>query len=64
MSQWIKCSDRMPDRFTDSLVTDGKRVGVKWWGGDKWDCWAENDFVIYSGNITHWMPLPEPPEGA
>ena len=64
MSQWIKCSDRMPERFTDSLVTDGERVGVKWWDGDKWDCWAENDFVIYSGDITNWMPLPEPPEGA
>lgn len=52
----------MPECFTDSLVTDGKRVGVKWLDGDKCDCWAENDFAIYSGDITHWMPLPEPPE--
>lgn len=62
MSKWIECSERMPEYFCDVLITDGEHVEVKWWDGDEWDCWAERNSDICSDDVTHWMPLPEPPE--
>lgn len=63
MSEWIKCSERMPDYFVDVLITDGEHVELNWWDGVEWDCWAErnSDMRTYD-DVTHWMPLPEPPE--
>lgn len=30
MTEWIKCSERMPGDFEDVLVTDGVNVEVMW----------------------------------
>lgn len=62
MTEWIKCSDRMPEYFRDVLVTDGKGVEVKWLDeADCWDSFMENNSDIHSGNVAYWMPLPPPP---
>ena len=62
MGKWIKCSERMPEKLDDVLVTDGVYVEVKWWNGYIWDCWAPRNSDISYKDVTHWMPLPEPPE--
>lgn len=28
----------------------------------KWGQWLEGNFVLVPGEVTHWMPLPEPPK--
>lgn len=62
MSEWIKCSERMPDDFEDVLVTDGDNVEVMWrHRSGLWDYWAPRNPNISSNDVTHWMPLPEPP---
>ncbi len=68
MSEWIKCSDRLPDDDTEVLVcywfhmefpsacydlctfveTDNKFISFR--QGEHIEC------------VTHWMPLPKPPE--
>ncbi|MHD0616755.1 DUF551 domain-containing protein [Morganella morganii] len=58
--EWIKCSERMPGRYTNVMVRDK----------DGWviDCFfTESEFIHRSGffnhiigNVTHWMP--QPPE--
>ena len=59
---WISCSERMPRGYADVLVTDGEHVEVKWWDeSGYWNSWTELNSDIFADEITHWMPLPEPP---
>ena len=66
-SDWIKCSDRLPEEHEDVLVAmnDGKyksiHVGYAYNGGD----WMiDGKFWHEEGDpsITHWMPLPDMPK--
>lgn len=62
---WISCSERMPKGYADVLVTDGEHVEVKWWDeSGYWNSWTELNSDILAHEITHWMPLPEPPQEA
>ena len=61
-SNWIKCTDRMPEQRQDFLVSDGAYVGVGRWYESHDEC----GFIFNMGDsyieITHWMPLPELPK--
>ncbi|HAN8601128.1 TPA: DUF551 domain-containing protein [Escherichia coli] len=60
---WISFSERMPKGYADVLVTDGEHVEVKWWDeSGYWNSWTELNSDIFADEITHWMPLPEPPQ--
>lgn len=58
--RWIPCSERMPERPGDYQVCTKneyygtKNVAKRYFNGD---CWSGR-----WTNITHWMPLPEPPK--
>lgn len=63
-SRWIPCSESLPEdagkylvcvaseAFPGSMYIDILRYDKKGW---KRDC-------VYAANVTHWQPLPEPPE--
>lgn len=76
MTEWIKCSDQMPEPYHFVLVyADQNAVnGEGSWSIARYerDCWnvigkgesvAHSDLFwgIDEGEITHWMPLPLPP---
>ena len=62
--QWIPCSERLPEKFGDYLVSV-KRHG--------WNCeeYIENDIAYWDDlegfhkaeEVLAWMPLPEPYKG-
>ena len=69
--RWIPVTERLPElipcnagtAYSEAVIvwTDGKKAMIAVWDGidflcaaDYWEAWGEN--------ITHWMPLPEPPE--
>lgn len=77
MSDWIKCSERLPDE--DSYVVAAKHYGSGM-PPDAAVCWfIHGRFCLhddglsasnYDGGacismdfqVTHWMPLPDPPK--
>ncbi|MCI3623719.1 DUF551 domain-containing protein, partial [Escherichia coli] len=67
---WISCSDRMPEDTKMLLAfSQGQIVAAYWnWVVSPIDYKKYRAFTYLSGNIlddvTHWMPLPEPPQEA
>lgn len=67
-SEWVSVKDRLPEDITDVLVTGWQGLFIAqldFFGGDG-KAWykKEGGFIghVNSNNITHWMPLPSPPE--
>ena len=63
---WIKCSERMPEKFGCYLIyTRNWVMHIAWYGR----CYETKSicFIVASGeniplkNVTHWMPLPQLP---
>ena len=75
---WIKCSERMPDLYQWVLVTDSPKgtgeprcINIWRWDGIDWDMlsldadsptYSDIIYYMYTDEVTHWMPLPLPPE--
>ena len=62
---WIFTKDAQPSEdgmylaFADSLFPKGKpRIGTYYWTGSDW-----LDMLHIPRKVSHWMPLPDPPEG-
>lgn len=69
--RWIVCAERMPEPDVAVLI-----IGHAWASpfvaklildavDGKPSCWSDSDGngdVIYLDDVTHWMPLPSPPE--
>ena len=55
VSDWIPCSERMPEHGNIVLVFNGNSIEI--------DALAtgEFDFECWCDSVTHWMPLPAPP---
>jgi hypothetical protein len=71
MTNWIPCSQRLPDAFTSVLATDGSTISTAqrrnaYCGGSDWSIdnvvdGNEFDWALQGRTITHWMPLPKLP---
>jgi hypothetical protein len=59
-TQWIACSDKLPDNRNIHLVARvyGNRT-LGWYDGDIW--YTGNNFGRDDLTVSHWMPLPSPP---
>ena len=53
MGEWIPVSERLPDEEVRVLATDGTDVFDSEYMSGNWE---------WCSDVTHWMPLPEPPE--
>lgn len=71
VQKWIPVTESLP---SEKKVIDGetyfKNVAVRVkdlafekiaFYDDDVKCWFDTDFFPVDGDVTHWMPLPEPP---
>lgn len=70
--QWISVEDALPDFNVPVFAGHIVNGGFIWWIFERYDdgdCWVwsryegdlESDAYADDYDITHWMPLPEPP---
>lgn len=61
VQKWIPCKERLPE-YGDYVLFIRKNCDVYVGYYDEKDTW-NTDYEWFTGeNVTHWMPLPEPPE--
>jgi hypothetical protein len=67
MSEWISVKDRLPEIGVDVLISYGglpfyhlafltHNGDIKWFNGNH----SNTEYSL--DDVTHWMPLPKPPE--
>jgi len=62
MNEWISIKERLPESHDDMLLRDGEDTYyIGWWRKDA-ESWDSYEHGWIRANITHWMPLPEPPK--
>ena len=59
--RWIPVTERLPEEYVCVLVLSGRFVSVWSLLDDFW----EDDYGFFHDmcEVSHWMPLPDPPEG-
>lgn len=66
MSEWISVEERLPEQSVEVLVydfVDSMDVMFLEVDDDGYRFWADDNGYEYSiHDVTHWMPLPEPPK--
>ena len=58
VQEWISVKDRLPNKPMRCLVYTKRG---EYWGYEI--TYYNQGFNLQYSNVTHWMPLPEPPEG-
>ena len=64
VQRWISGKDRLPEAGTKALCY--LKRGEYWtavWDDCGDDMWSDGESWCSNVEVTHWMPLPEPPKG-
>ncbi len=59
MNEWISVKDRLPEEGKYYLIYDDFRIWFAHYRGKVFQ-----DKLNYYKEVTHWMPLPDPPREA
>ncbi len=60
MQKWISVKHELPKGYFDVLCYTSTGCEIGWHGQDS--CWYTKG-GSFMRDVTHWMPLPEPPKG-
>lgn len=68
VNRWIPCSERMPEEGQDVIIYIAKgwditpiQVAHIQYDSTLWE-FSDGEFYPSKNEVSHWMPLPEPPE--
>lgn len=63
IQRWIPVEERLPETFATVLIYNGNQVHEAILQKDrKWLAVFGDSLIMASSDVTHWMPLPEPPK--
>jgi hypothetical protein len=62
--EWISVKDRLPEESMSVLVWSLYWSGTPFIACIEQGLWRGERILHSPSNVTHWMPLPEPPKGA
>ena len=63
VQEWISATERLPESGKESVLIDLRwgEVDIGWCEDGRWRSEFVNEYE--DGEVTHWMPLPNPPKG-
>lgn len=63
VQEWISVKDRLPENVKEGLLIALRwgAVDIGWCEDGRWGSEFVDEYE--DGEVTHWMPLPKPPEG-
>ena len=63
VQEWISVKDGLPENGKESVLIALRwgEVDIGWCEDDRWRSEFVNEYE--DGEVTHWMPLPNPPKG-
>lgn len=62
-AHWISVKDRLPAKHERVLIYDSVCHNIYMaWRDDDLDVWFSEEYLPDFVYVTHWMPLPKPPE--
>jgi len=59
---WRRCADEMPDSDSTVMIHHAEEGEPVWMGYHDGETWRQVDGARCA--VTHWMPLPEPPNAS
>ena len=62
VQEWISVKDKLPTSDRNVLVFVRGYVEIGWYDGYH-DEWRTGIVTLDNCEVTHWMPLPQPPKG-
>ena len=63
VQEWVSVEDGLPENGKESVLIALRwgEVDIGWCEDGRWDSEFVNEYE--DGEVTHWMPLPQPPKG-
>ena len=63
VQEWISVKDGLPESGKESVLIGLRwgEVDIGWCEDGRWRSEFVNEYE--DGEVTHWMPLPQPPKG-
>ena len=63
MQEWVSVKDGLPKNGKEGVLIALRwgEVDIGWCEDGRWDSEFVNEYE--DGEVTHWMPLPQPPKG-
>ena len=63
MQEWISVDDRLPESGKEGVLIALRwgEVDIGWCEDGRWSSEFINEYE--EGEVTHWMPIPQPPKG-